>query len=382
MKYFLKYMVVIFTIGFVFVSCCKKDLSDDQYIAFAQQIEQDLNQGNDSLLKNSFDTNTFKERILAGVDENEQKNPKLDKILQNPPIYFSKISNSIENGADFRFLRFYRDAEKKPHAIFQTYGSDGSIALEDWYLKAEKGQVKICDIFDLISGIFWSDESRYQICSSLGLFTDNFLKNNNLINAGLLISEAKYKKADSILQPILKKEPNNLYARTIELNLMSNSKTYEQTHALAEQFIKDFPAQKRTATFYLLQSSIRHGLVDESIEHINTLRELLGETPLWNTYLAFSYQSANEFDYALQYLDSAIAQMPNYSLYMSKLDVAYSAENYAKCMEAIMQSDALYSTDNADIIRYKQAYPKLSQSIDFQQWETTLTNKDVADINN
>ena len=68
---------------------------------------------------------------------------------------------------------------------------------------------------------------------------------------------------------------NNLYGRTMKLNLASLSKSYEEVVAMSNAFLKAFGTEN-IAEFYQMQSAIQLGLTDKLSQHIDNLTNTLG----------------------------------------------------------------------------------------------------------
>ena len=134
---------------------CKqnKSFSDDEYLAFINQLMQDLYQENPHSINQSVNIDAFAERIL-------EKEPAFDKkkLTQFLQTHFKPGNNMLEfitEGADIRFIRFYRQNDTA-HAVFRTY-YNGGISVEDWEFGQKDGQITINDAFSVVSGIHWSD---------------------------------------------------------------------------------------------------------------------------------------------------------------------------------------------------------------------------------
>ena len=366
-KYKLFWLLTL--IGFVFNSCGEKDLPDEDFIAFAQEIEtQVMNYENEVLIVNSFDYEEFEKRVLAGVDISKKEKNKASEFIREHFNPATSILEAAMNGADFRFVKFYRK-DNVPHIIFRTY-FNGGVSIEEWILGVKKGKIMVYDAFAIVSGMNWSDECRQKLCNSLRIFTDEVVNINKLIEINYLISNDEYEMADSMLGWVMPQMQHNLYARTMELNLSSQSKPYETVKALTTVFEKTFPTQKQIAAFYLMQSGIRHGLADETMHHIHTLIDLVGDDPIYYLYQSWAFQQSNANVYALQMLDSAIRYMPHViDLYLNKLDVYYSDYNYQSCVDLLYQMDSLFESGGEDdAVFFQTNYSQLKTYPPFNEW--------------
>jgi len=370
-----KLLCLLILSGFVFNSCGDKDLPDEDFIAFAQEIEtQIMNYRNEVPIVDAFDYEEFEKRVLAGVDIPKKEKNRAYEFVREHSNLATSILEAAMNGADVRFVKFYRK-NNEPHVIFRTY-FHGGVSLEDWTLGVKKGKILIYDAFAIVSGINWSDECRQKLCNYLGIFTDEVINTNKLVEVNYLISNDEYEVADSMLYWVMPQMQHNLYARTMELNLSSQSKSYEKTQALATEFVKTFPNQKQITSFYLIQSGIRHGLADETIQHIHTLIDLVGDDPIYYLYQSWAFQQANANVYALQMLDSAIRYMPHViDLYLNKLDIYYSDYNYQSCVDLLYQMDILFESEGEDDATFFQTnYSQLKEYPPFNEWVLSKGN--------
>jgi hypothetical protein len=354
----------------LFFSCKEKDLSDKEYIDFARNIERQINHENEILLTNAFDYDEFEKRVLAGLDLSRKEKEQASEFIRENMNPAKSLLELVINGADFHFVKFYRK-DNKPHLIFRTY-FHGGVSIEDWLLEVKDGEIIIYDAFEIISGIYWSDDYRQQLCNHLKLYTEEVININKLIDVNYLVSNDDYTLADSLLYWIMPQMQDNMYARTMELNLSSWNKSYEDMQTLASEFVKTFPDEKRIATFYLMQSSIYHGLADETINHIYTLIDLIGDDPVYYLHQTWAFQHANANQDALQTLDSAIRYMPHvFDLYLNKIDIYYSDCDYQQCVNLLYQVDSMFTSEEGDASFFKTSYPLLNEYKPFRQWLET-----------
>ncbi|MBO4582033.1 MAG: hypothetical protein J5701_07105 [Bacteroidales bacterium] len=349
-------------------SCNKKDLSDDAYINFAKQLEQAIITGNINEILTAFDTEAFLTAVTSGLELDEAQLNTAREYIQN---YWNPAQLKIDNvnsGADFRFIKFYRTDQGEPRAVFRTY-FNGSIAIEDFELFHTKDNIKIKDAFAVISGIKWSDDFRQQICNHLNIINEDVNHINKLILVNRAIYEEQLEQADSLLFYLLPSMQNYAYARIMELNLACLQYEYDHVQTLATSFLKDFPQYKSTAAFYLMQSALRNGLVDETNTHIATLISLLGDDPIYYVYSAWAYQNADAYDYALQSLDSAINYLPGmFDLYIDKMDIYYTLHQYDKLTDILYLIDERFYAGQEDVSYFRKRYPSAEKNENFARW--------------
>jgi hypothetical protein len=358
----------------LFSSCQEEDLPDQDFIDFAKKIEQQLHYENESPIANAFDYEEFERRVFVGLDIPKKEKQRAAEFIKNNINPAKTTLEAVRQGAHFHFVKFYRK-NNEPHLIFRTY-FEGGVSLEDWLLGVKDGKIVVYDAFLIVSGINWSDNCRHKLCNYLELYTDEVMNINKLININYLIAEENYAAADSLLYWIIPQMQENMYARTMEMNLSSLSKSYENMQALANEFAKTFPDEKRISIFYLMQSSIQHGLPNETIKHIYSLIDWVGDDPVYYLFQSWSFQHANAKDEALSVLDSAIRYMPYiFDLYVDKLDIYYSDYNYQECVKLLYQIDTRFVPKEEDVSFFKTKYPLLTEYEPFSQWLETKKKK-------
>ena len=367
----MKKLIIILTVcSIAFISCKPKDLPDEDFIDFAKEVEQQMTNENAISAINAFDYEVFEKRVLNGMNLSSTEKEQAIKLIRNMENPIAMTLEEVKNGADFRFVKFYRK-DNEPHIIFRIY-FNGVVSVEDWTLGVKSGQIQILDAFLVISGIYWNDNYRQQIYNRLNVFTDEVINTNKLIDVNYLISIEEYPKADSLLYWLLPQMQDNLYARTLELRLASFTDKYEDMEILAEKFNQSFPDEKRISAYYLMQNSIQQGIVDETINNIHTLIALIGDDPINYLYLAWAYQSANASKFALEYLDSVIHYIPgNIDLYINKMDIYYYNYDYENCINLLYQIDSLFSHSDNDVVFFSENYPLLTDLEPFIQWTKT-----------
>jgi hypothetical protein len=371
-----KFVFLLLSYSLCFFCCKEENVPDTDFIEFALRIEEQIGEQDETFLVNAFDYEEFEKRVVKNLTIPKEQKEEASRFITENTNPAGTILESVQDGADFHFVKFYRK-NKEPHLLFRTY-YNGGVSLEDWTLGVKDGKIRIYDAFAIVSGIYWSDDCRQKLCNQLELFTDEVLTINKLIDINYLISTENYADADSLLYWIMPQMNDNMYARTMELNLASMHKSYPEVQRLAKAFMLTFQDENRIAVFYLMQSSIRHGLVDETTNHIQTLIDLIGDDPIYYVYQAWSFQQINAFQYALQSLDSAMKYMPHiFDLYLNKLDVYYIQYDYPQCVALLHRIDSLFMPSDEDASFFQTNYPKLREYKPFNEW---IAEKEVREV--
>lgn len=362
----------------MFYACKNKDVSDDKYIEFAKQIEQNIIEGNPEFLNQAFDYQIFYGYVLENMDLNEMQKAEAESYIKNNLRPGNTIVEAVINGADFHFVKFYRDENNQPKLVFRIY-FNGGIVIEEWEVKAKKEQIVIQDVFSIVSGIKWSEDYRQRLNNYFNIVTEDVVNINRLIQVNMLVANEDYQIADSLLSYVLPSMQNYLYARVMEMNLASVLKDYEYVKDKANQFVKDFPSEERIAIFYSLQSAIGNGLIEEVNQHIEKLSIIVGNDPIYYVYRSWAFQRVEAYDYALQALDSVIANIPSlFDLYIEKMDIYYIQEQYDQLVKVLQFIDTLFIPNESDIDYFSKRYPKIVQNESFKIWKDQHTTKIVS----
>lgn len=362
----------------MFYACKNKDVSDDKYIEFAKQIEQNIIEGNPEFLNQAFDYQIFYGYVLENMDLNKMQKAEAESYIKNNLRPGNTIVEAVINGADFHFVKFYRDENNQPKLVFRIY-FNGGIVIEEWEVKAKKEQIVIQDVFSIVSGIKWSEDYRQRLNNYFNIVTEDVVNINRLIQVNMLVANEDYQIADSLLSYVLPSMQNYLYARVMEMNLASVLKDYEYVKDKANQFVKDFPSEERIAIFYSLQSAIGNGLIEEVNQHIEKLSIIVGNDPIYYVYRSWAFQRVEAYDYALQALDSVIANIPSlFDLYIEKMDIYYIQEQYDQLVKVLQFIDTLFIPNESDIDYFSKRYPKIVQNESFKIWKDQHTTKIVS----
>lgn len=367
MKKYITLFLICISYCLLFISCkSNKTFTDDDYLNFIEDVLKELYEGKGTLLNESIDFKEFKNRVLD--EEINFDSKKLLEFLQDNFKPGTSMANYILEGADIRFIRFYRQNDTA-HAIFRTY-YNGGISVEDLEFGQKDGKIMINDAFSVVSGIYWSDDWRMKACNQFQIVSDNTILINQLIEINSLITQEKFAEADSSFFWIEQASTNNLYARTMQLNLASLHQSYDEVKHATKDFLRIFPDKQNISEFYLLQSAIKQGLADNVIFHVDNLTQTIGADPVYFVYLSWTYKHANRLEEALRTLDSSIFYMPQvYDFYHNKLDIYYETKNYSGFIQELYVIDGVFAPTEEDIPFYDKTYPKLLDIKEYNEWK-------------
>ena len=344
-------------------------LPEEDYLAFAREIITDAysTQPDPDMFTNAFDLHAFAERILAQGDIPEKSRSDLERFLED---YFQpgrRMLARIDQGADFQLIRF-RMQHDTAHAVFRIY--NGTVTFEDWIMLAGKNGIRIIDISDPVSGMYWSDEWNMNACSYMDIRSDHFLINEKLIGINRLIGEKEFAKADSLFNWIDQATRANIYARAMRLNLISQSQSYDSLQKACKLFLQQFPEHNATTSFFSLQNAISHGMMPEVRKHCDELGRDIGYDPIFFLYLAWGYKAYGDLASSLRMLDSLTTYIPvQYDFHNYKLDIYYEQHDAAGFIRQMDSIDSLFSASDEDIPYYEENYPEMKNHPEFKAWK-------------
>lgn len=355
----------------LFTACRHKPviLPEDEYIDFVRQILTAAygEHPDPSVFTEAFDKKAFAERIMGQGDIPETMRPDVDRFLEEYFLPGRRMLARVEQGADFQLIRF-RMQHDTAIATFRIYNE--TITFEDWMMIANKEGIHIIDISDPVSGMYWSDEWNMNACAYLDITGDHFLINEKLIAVNRLIGQKAFDQADSIFRLVEQATKSNIYARAMQLNLISQSQQYDSLLQACREFLKVFPERSATTSFFCLQNAISNGMMPEVRKHCDELGQTIGYDPIFFLYLAWGYKSSGDAEASLRMLDSLTAYIPvQYDFYNYKLDLYYEQKDAAGFAQQMERIDSLFSASDEDIPFYENTYPEMRNTPEFKAWK-------------
>lgn len=346
-----------------------KVLTKDEYMSFVGEIMESAYQEvpNLEVFNNAFDKKAFADKILkfGDIPKSYKKN-----LLAYIDDYFKPGDDMIEkvkDGADYQLLKFYIKNDTA-HVMFRIY--TGNIAIEDWALAVHKKQIFVNDIFTAISGLSLSYEWNMNACSYFSIYSDCFLINKKLIDINAFVADEQFSKADSVFNLIDQATTNNIYAKTLKMNLIHKNQTLDSLKKYCKHFLKIFPEHKETAIFYCLQSAVNQGNIGEVEKYCDTLEKITGSDPLFFLYYAWTYKAANDYPSSLKMLDSLTSHIPTiYFFYNYKLDLYYAMKDVEGFVNQLNEIDKLFESSENDVPFYENTYPDMKTQSAFIEWK-------------
>lgn len=346
-----------------------KPLPDEDYLGFLQEIITAAYQEVPfpSTFNDAFDISGFAKKIIQIGDILPDSENDLTAFLNE---YFkpgNAMIQKVMDGADYQLIKFYWKNDTA-HALFRVY--DGGINMEDWTLVTHNQRIYVDDIYNVISGLYWSEEWNMNACMYFSVRTDHFFLFEKLIEINRLVGSGEYSQADSLYTWIEQACISNLYAQVLRLNLVSQSQTYDSLANYSQQFLKHFPDKKEIVHFYLMQNAINNGnmpLVD-SLSHL--LEQEWGKDPIHFLYKAWGYKAAHQPLESKRMLDSLISYMPLvYDFYNYILDIYDEMGDTEGFVRQLEKTDSLFFASKEDIPFYESTYPNMVKNDAYKNWK-------------
>ncbi len=352
---------------------------DNQSLAqFADYIEQSISNGDPSFFNNSFDAESFIEKILVKSSYsptvrnfNEGFSEGMTKNLD----FGTLIVNEIANGGSYEFLKvFYRD--NKPRLLFRLFTANG-INYHELEVDVIDNEIKITDAYIYLTGESLSESMRRMYLSFLYVSnTDNqYLPCNQekyksviqLEEIREFMAEGKFKKAkkkwDKIPAHIQQEKAFQLI--NIQITSMIDNNAYLEAIGTYEKLFPD------DASLYLISIDgfVLRNEYTKAIESINKLDNLIGNDPLLNLLRGNMYFEIGDTETANAVLTELVNSMPDFELgYYSLLGLYMSGKKYADATHLMdkMVLDLNYYKEDFNTILSE--YPNFLNSDEYLTW--------------
>lgn len=336
--------LIFFSIVILLSSCKSKDKSTEASIildeasvtAFAMQIEQSIINGNPDFFNNAFDKSYLKTLIR----DNSIVNSSLDadfgqNFFENNFHLGDEAVNAIDNGGDFKFVRYYLNEEDSSHHIVLRSFNDFTLNFIDCIVDTLGGQVVIKDAFIYNTGCNFSDNIRENILLNVLYKTNPEGITSILSEIRSLSEKGKNKDAQKLLTTHARALGDlNCYWQLYIANLYKNCTKKNFIDSL--NTLESKGVDIRLILLHRLLFNLNEGLTEANNETINKLIDYTGDDPIYllifgkTNYYAKNYIDAlNCYETASQYLP------PLWDLWYGKLECfheLHDEESFNSCL--------------------------------------------------
>lgn len=324
-KYLLFAIPVLLLLG-----ACKQtpqQLTNEESIAFAKEIQSSIKKGEGAFLDNSFDKDAFAGRMHL---PNTADGRSYGKGILEKLNLGSKISNSLSDQDNFEFIKHYVK-DGKHHIIFRLYGhKEGTLNYHDYELLKTDNECKIADVY-----IYMSGETLTETMSNL--FNSLFEKSKNPEQQNLtgvddlkeirnLIQRGKYaeaKKMYDVLPAYLKETKAVLLFDVLICSNLSNEEYNEAINRFQEKFPDEPNMNLMMIDGYFLQKDYV-----KMLAAVNALDSQINKDPLLDHYRYLSYNLLEDKKNARICLTRLVKNMPDFQKgYLELIAVELESKN-------------------------------------------------------
>lgn len=335
-------------------------LNEQSATDFAKKIENSLINGEASFLNNAFDQQTIKKNIstnsiVASAFDTEAG----QAAFENNFKYGDYTVNTINNGGDFKFIRYYHE-NGKHHIVFRTY-IDYGLKIDDYVLALNhQNEIKIVDGFSYNMSASFTDIVKYDMLY-YALRNTNIQSEAHLITAAdSLLNARKYKPLIQLLEEHKTELKQYPYYNYFYINALSETST---------DFIRDLEQLQadgmdgRCVLLHKILYYSNKGTAEKVEETIQEMMNFSGEDPIyWFFYGKACANAANYRDALLAYANSEKAMPMIWDLWKEKLHCYYKLnekENFFQCLNSAKEAYSMTDEDLNGIVQ--KEFPKMKR---------------------
>ena len=313
-------------------------LDEESVTDFAIQIEHSILNGNPEVYNKAFD----KDYLKSVIRDNSIVNSSMDTDFgQN---LFEALFNAgdeaiwiIDNGGDFKFVRYYLNEEDNSHHIvFRTY-HDFNLNFIDYIVDTLGGNIVIKDGFMYNTGKLLSDGFRENILLEVLYRTNPEGIPTTLDQIKNLREQEKYKESLQLLkQHETELDELSYYWQLYIANLYQ---AYPKEHFIDSlKQLEDNGIDHRLLLMHQLMFYLNEGMTEACEETINQLIEYAGDDPIFLLIFGKTNYYAKNYETALGCYETAEQYIPPiWDLWYGKLECYYEMkewENFDQCLES------------------------------------------------
>ena len=309
---------------------------------FALQLEQSILDGNPLVYNNAFD----KEYLMSVIRDNSIVNSSLDAdfgqaFFESNFHIGDETVALVDNGGDFKFVRYYLNAEDNSHHIvFRTY-NDFILNFSDYVVGTDDGKIVIKDGFIYNTGCLFSDNIRENILLNVLYKTNPEGMTKILSNIKRLSNQDKNKEALDMLKE--HQEELGELSCYWQLYIANLYKTCPKSNFIDSiNSLKDKGLDQRMLLLHQMMFYLNEGMSEECENTISQIIEYAGDDPIFLLIFGKANYYGKNYETALGCYKTADQYLPPlWDLWYGKLE-CYSAmndqENFDLCLETAKQN--------------------------------------------
>lgn len=335
-------------------------LNEQSATDFAHQIENSLINGEPSFLNNAFDRASIKKiisanSIVASAFDTEAGQAAFDNNFK----YGDFTVNTINDGGDFRFIRYYEE-NGKHHIVFRTY-IDFGLKIDDYMLGLnEKNEIKIVDGYSYNMSATFSEIVKYDMLYYALRNTEIQSEAHLISTADSLLNAKQYKPLIRFLNEHKTELNKYPYYNYFYINALNETST---------DFIRDLDQlqveglDERCTLLHKILFYTNKGEADKVEETIQKIINYSGEDPIYWFFYGKACANAGNYQNALRaYANSEKAMPMIWDLWKGKLYCFYQLnekENFFQCLDLAKDTYSMTDDELNNIVR--KEFPKMKR---------------------
>lgn len=330
-------------------------LDETSVSAFALQIEQSVLNGNPDIYNQTFD----KAYLKSIIRDNSIVNSSLDadfgqEFFESNFHAGDEAVALVDNGGDFKFVRYYLNEEDSSHHIvFRTY-NDFILNFFDYTVDTLGDNLVIKDGFIYNTGCDFSDNIRENILLNVLYKTNPEGVTSILSQIKDLSDQGKSKEA---LQ-LLKEHETELQDLSYywQLYIANLYKTCPKTQYIDSlNALSNKGLDQRVLLLHQLMFDLNEGMTEDCENTINQLIEFTGDDPIYLLIFGKANFYAKNYEIALGCYETANQYLPPlWDLWYGQLEcfhALHDTEGFNRCLETAKENYGMSDEELAEVRR-------------------------------
>lgn len=323
--------------------------------AFAIQIEQSVLNGNPDVYNKAFD----KDYLKSVVRDNSIVNSSLDadfgqEFFESNFHAGDKAVALVDNGGDFKFVRYYLNAaDSTHHVVFRTY-NDFILNFYDYEVDTLGSNIVIKDGFIYNTGNLLSDNIRENILLNVLYKTNPEGITSILSQIKDLSDQGKSKEA---LQMLNEHETElkdlSYYWQLYIANLYKTCPKAQYIDSLNS--LKDKGLDQRMLLLHQLMFYLNEGMTEACEGSINELIEYAGDDPIFLLIFGKANYYAKNYETALGCFETANQYLPPlWDLWYGQLECFHAMndmDGFYRCLETAKKNYGMTDEELAEMMQ-------------------------------
>ncbi len=325
---------------------------------FARQIQSSVNEGTSDFYNTSFD----KAYIKSVISRNSIVYSSLDSDFGRG--YFENnfktgdfSVSAIENGGDFRFVRYYQK-NGEHHVIFRIYQDFGMI-INDFWVDTVKGELKIKDGFIYNLSTSFSNQVLYNVLFEVMNKTNPEGTTKIILDANNLLKSGKSKEAKLLLSE--SKELLKEYPYYWQLFIQSIYESDKPNFVSELEQLRADGFDERSIRLHKLLYYSNSGMVAEVENVVNQLIEETGDDPIYLLFFGKANFYAANYQDALFCYNEAEKGMPMiWDLWYGKLECYAKLNDKTNFDNSLKLAQTVYNMNTQEINKFVETnFPRM-----------------------